>query len=149
MFVCCWWGETTQEKHYLTFTFYFLSTTLISLYKHRLLQKQTQSCQLQSSLPIKRPFNLSREGSRNAYLLAWRVYASRARPSLSVKCAEWELQSCVIIIIIKFRVACTLFIITWRRLISFTLTDLADECLCQGDGWGYSRTPAKVCFIFK
>lgn len=31
-----------------------------------------------------------------------------------------------------------------------TLTDLADEsvCVCQGEGCGNSRTPAKVCFIF-
>ena len=41
----------------------------------------------------------------------WRVYASWARPNSSVKCVEWELQQCVIIVITKFRGACTPFII--------------------------------------
>lgn len=77
----------------------------------------------EKTLHVNRPFNLCIEESRNAYLLVWRVYASPERPSWSVKCVEWELQPCAITVIIKFRVACTLFIITRRGLISFTHTD--------------------------
>lgn len=91
----------------------------------------TQTRQLLTSVHITWPSNLCREESWNAYLLVRHVYASQARPKWNFKCVKWKLQLCVIIVIMKFRVTCTLFIITWRWLISFShwLIQLMSVCV--------------------